>query len=395
MPAAIELDALAEMDREMGTSSVFIRPTHGKRAARVTPHIQRADELLLKKFEPIRWAIRDMIPEGVTLLVGPPKVGKSWLTLQFGIAIANGSPIWDTRRSETQGDVLFLALEDNDRRMQARIAKLRASGADLSVTRAGVTVRAPDVSRIHFATEWPRMDQGGLDHLGEWLVEHPNARLVIIDTLGRFRPPENGRGSAYQSDYAIGAALKPLADRHNVALVLVHHTRKMAATDVLDTVSGTQGLTGSVDALLLLRRERGQLDAALYVTGRDIEHEEDYALQFHSETCTWSALGTVHEATRTKERAAILEFISKNGPSKPKDIAEGIGKKGASVRRLLQKLFAEREVVVDHGRYSLIHTYGNSGNKGNEGHSGAGGDTHATGETSVTGVTAVTGGQGA
>lgn len=234
------------------------------------------------------------------------------------------------------------------------------------------------------------MDQGGLSHLDRWLAQHPGTRLVIIDTLGRFRPPENGRGSAYQSDYAIGSSLKPLADRRNVALVLVHHTRKMAATDVLDTVSGTQGLAGSVDALLVLRRERGQLDAALYVTGRDIEREEDYALQFHAASCTWSALGTLHDATRTRERQAILDFITKNGPSKPKDIAEGIGKKGPAVRRLLQKLFADRDVVVEDGRYSLIHTFGNSGNGSNAGDSGVGGDTPETDATPVTRVTAPT-----
>ena len=386
---AAPLEARAAASMEAGSS--FVRPASGKRIG-PPPKIQRADELLLLKFAPIRWAIRDMVPEGVSLLVGPPKVGKSWLTLQFAISICDGSALWNGRAAEVRGDVLILGLEDNDRRMQSRIAKLRSASAELEITRHSVTaVRAPDVSRLHFATEWPRMDQGGLAHLDEWLSTHSETRLVIIDTLGRFRPPETGRGSAYQSDYAVGAALKPLADRHNVALVLVHHTRKMAAVDVLDTVSGTQGLTGSVDALLLLRRERGQMDAALYVTGRDIEHEEDYALQFHSASCTWSALGTVHEATRTRERQAILDFILKNGPSKPKDIAEGLGKKGAAVRRLLQKLFADQELRIEEGRYSLIHTYGNSGNESNGGDSGHAGVTPDTSVTAVTPVTGVTG----
>lgn len=386
MPARIEAIAAAELDAE----TRFVRPDGRKRLKGIAPTIQRADELLKRKFDPIRWAIRDMLPEGVSMLVGPPKVGKSWLTLQFAIAVSDGSAIWKGRLSETGGEVLLLGLEDNDRRMQSRIAKLRAANADMTFTRDGTTVRAPDVSRLHYATEWPRMDAGGLDHLTRWLSDHPSARMVIIDTLGRFRPPETGRGSAYQTDYAIGAALKPIADQHNVAIVLVHHTRKMAASDVLDTVSGTQGLTGSVDALLLLRRERGQLDAALYVTGRDIEREEDYALQFHAESCTWSALGTVREATRTRERQEIIDFISKNGPSKPKDIAEGLGKKGAAVRRLLQKMFAEADVYIEGGRYALIHSYGNSGNQSNKGHAGDSGDTSVTPATAVPSVTGVT-----
>jgi hypothetical protein len=380
-------------ENDQGNGS-FVTPIRKKQAGIVTPNIQRADDLLSQKFEPIRWAIQDMVPEGVSLLVGPPKVGKSWLTLQFAIAVSNGSPVWNGRGSEASGDVLMLALEDNDRRLQSRIKKLRGSAAELHIVKHSVvSVTAPDVSRLHFATEWPRMDKGGLELLDEWLVAHPQARLAIIDTLGRFRPPDNGRGNAYATDYAIGAVLKPIADRHNVALMLVHHTRKMAATDVLDTVSGTQGLTGSVDALLLLRRERGQMDAALYVTGRDIEREEDYALQFHSTSCTWSALGTVREAMLTRERKDILDFIVKNGPSKPKDIAEGLGKNGPAVRRLLQKLFADGELILEDGRYSLISNYGNGGNSGNRGHGGNGSNgpaLPATGVTDVTGVTTVT-----
>jgi hypothetical protein len=234
------------------------------------------------------------------------------------------------------------------------------------------------------------MHEGGMQQLDTWLTEHPETRLVVIDTLGRFRPPDTGRGSAYGTDYAIGSALKPLADRHHVAIVLVHHTRKMAASDVLDTVSGTQGLTGSVDALLLLRRERGQMDAALYVTGRDIEREEDYALQFDQRSCTWSALGRTSEVARTRERQQILDFLQTNGPSAPKDIAAGLGKKGPAIRRLLQKLFAEQQVRIESGRYSLIHTYGNGGNGSDKGDSGDSGDV-VTPVTGVTGVTAVTG----
>jgi AAA domain len=383
------IEALAE--RELDSSQFIPRTNKARKLTMPAPFVQNAGELLTKHFDPIRWAINGMVPEGVALLVGPPKVGKSWLTLQFAIAISNGSNVWNGRAAEVAGEVLMLCLEDNDRRIQSRVKKLRAAGADIRIHKGSVeAVTAPDVSRLHFATDWPRMDKGGLEHLDTWLAAHPNTRMVIIDTLGRFRPPESGRGSAYQSDYAIGAALKPIADRHNVAIVLVHHTRKMAASDALDTVSGTQGLTGSVDAILVLKRERGQMDAALYVTGRDIEHEEDYALKFDARSCTWSALGTVHEATRTRERQQIIDFISRNGPSKPKDIAEGVGKKGPAVRRLLQKLFAEKDIRLEDGRYSLIHTSSNSGNKSHEGHSGDDGDTPVTFVTPVTDVTGVT-----
>ena len=374
--AAVELNA-----------GKFVRPISKAKNIGPAPLIQRADDLLKKTFEPIRWAIQDLIPEGVSLLVGAPKVGKSWLALQFGIAISGGTAIWTGRDPEIRGDVLILGLEDNDRRMQSRISKLRES--QMEYTEAGNAFGAPDVSRLHFATEWPRMDKGGLDHLRNWLIDNPYARLVIIDTLGRFRTPDSGRGSAYQSDYEIGAQLKPIADSHNVALVLLHHTRKQESADVLDSVSGTQGLTGSVDALLMLRRERGQLDAALFVTGRDIEHEQDYAMRFDADNCTWTSIGTVHEARMSQERQAILDFLTRNGPAKPKIIAEGTGKKGPATRKLLQRMFADGDVFCDaDGSYSgyspllLRHS-------GNSSHTGSG--SHVTDVPSVTGVTAVTG----
>jgi hypothetical protein len=383
--AAIEARAATELE------GAFVRPVSGKRE-RTAPTIQRADALLVRTFAPIRWAIRDLLPEGLSLLVGPPKVGKSWLTLQLAIAISDGSSLWFGRPKEEQGDVLMLALEDNDRRLHSRLSKLNDSRSEMARNAQEMWLRTPDVSRIHFATSWPRMDKGGIEDLDKWLTANPATRLVIIDTLQKFRPHDNGRSTAYSSDYAIGDALKPLADRHKVAILAVHHTRKMTAPDVLDTVSGTQGLTGSVDALLLLRRERGQMDAALFVTGRDIEREDDVALQFNSESCTWSALGSVHTVAKTRERKAILDFIRGNGPSKPKDIAEGLGKKGSAVRRLLQKLFADGEVRIEDGKYllPLIHSSGNAGNSSGTGADGDAGttDTSVTPVTTVTGVTA-------
>ncbi|MBS0556768.1 MAG: AAA family ATPase [Acidobacteria bacterium] len=357
---------------------VFVRPLQvGAKLKSAAPIVKQAAELLNMDLQPIRWAVQDLIPEGVSLLVGAPKIGKSWLAMQFALSIVNGASVWNGRAPEAKGDVLMLALEDNDRRMQSRVTKLFAA------SKGGIE----SVNGLHYTTEWPRMDRDGLAHLGAWLDEHSETRLVIIDTLGRFRPPENGRGSAYQQDYEVGAGLKRIADQHKVALLLLHHTRKMAASDILDTVNATQGLAGSVDALLLLRRDRGQFDAALYVTGRDIEHEEDYALRFDEHSCTWSPLGRVHEAQLSRERRDILDYLASHGPSAPGEIAEGLGKNGGAIRRLLQKLLSAGDVKSDGKLYSLIHTYGNSGNNGNSGHDRHAGSTRVTPVTCVTAVT--------
>ena len=181
-----------------------------RKSGHSAPTVQRADELLARQFEPIRWAVHDLVPEGVALLVGAPKIGKSWFALQMAVALATGTPLWNGRKSEAAGGVLLLALEDNDRRLQKRLNELQPS-------------IVPD--RLRFVTDWPRMDQGGVERLGEWLTDHPAIRLVIIDTLGRFRPKESGNSSAYQADYHVGSELKSLAEQFRIAILLVHHSR--------------------------------------------------------------------------------------------------------------------------------------------------------------------------
>ena len=346
-------------------------------------------EVMARDIPPARWAVRDLVPEGVSLLVGAPKVGKSWLGLQFGMCIADGSPLWHGREPEAAGDVLMLALEDNDRRIQARAGKLLDARTD--VDEHGHPARKPDCARLHYATTWPRMDAGGIEQLSEWLTEHPDARLVVIDTLGRFRPPESARASAYAQDYKIGELLKPLADRHGVAILLLHHSRKAAAADVLDTVSGTAGLSGSVDALLILRRERGAMDAGLYVTGRDIEHEVDHALKFDAPTCTWSSVGTVADAQLSSERREVLDYLGECGAARPREIAAAIGKNGGAIRYLLHRMVHDGEVRAEGGKYLPTLTPPNSPNNANGPNAANGLTREREGVRGVRGVSGVSG----
>jgi hypothetical protein len=317
----------------------FIATNAAKHSSAATRGVSCLADLIARQFDPIRWAIADLIPEGVVLVVGAPKIGKSWLVLQCAIAISAGLSLWSGRCAELQGEVLMLALEDNDRRMASRATKLLSAGVD--------------ISRLHYATEWPRADRGGIDALDNWLKLHPCCRMVVIDTLARWRGQSRATESAYAGDYEVGAALKPLADKYGVAIVLVHHSRKAVSSDVLDSASGTLGLTGSVDAALFLRRERGQMDAALYVTGRDIEREEDYALRFDPTTCLWVGVGSVREARVSRERRQILDYLDSHPNTRPKAIADGLGKKPGAVRFLLHRMRADAEVVESGGLYSV------------------------------------------
>lgn len=301
-----------------------------------------AAELLDRNFERIRFAVPGILPEGVGLLCGRPKKGKSWWALNVAVAVAAGGVALG-RVPVDQGDVLYLALEDGDRRLQGR----------LLTTLAG----SPPPAGLDFATEWPRVDEGGVEMLEAWLEHHPNARLVVVDTLQRIRPKERANVGMYGQDYE---AVKPLADlakRYGVTVLVVHHTRKAGAEDVFDEVSGSTGLTGAADAMLVLRSARGQADAELHLTGRDMEQRE-LALRFAPADGAWTILGDADEFRHTGERQAILDVLADApGPMTPKEIAEVLGKPAGPVRFLVHKLAKDGLIrQPGYGRYSLANT---------------------------------------
>lgn len=299
-----------------------------------------AAQLCARTFPPIRWAVPGLLPAGVTLLAGAPKTGKSWLALDLAVAVASGGLALGQTPVDP-GQVLYLALEDNLRRLQSRLLK-RLAGA-------------PAPETLEFATEWPRLDQGAVDRLKEWLDQRPGARLIIIDTLARIRPPTKSNKGLYEADYAIGQALLKLAADYGVAIVLVHHTRKGDASDPLELISGSTGLTGGVDNVIVLKRARGADDATLYVTGRDIEHEAEYGLKWTAQTAGWTLTGQGPHIGLglSPERRALFDLIAQHGPISGKDLAVRLhpdvtltreSKEWVAVRKLLAKL-AEQGLI--------------------------------------------------
>lgn len=230
--------------------------------------------LLSEQFATPHWAVRDLLPEGLILLGGKPKQGKSWLCLALALAIATGGNVLDHYQAE-QGAVLSLSLEDTRPRLQERLKQLLSASAAIP---AG----------IEFALEWPRLDQGGLAQLEEYIQAHPGLRAIIVDTWAMLAPhAKSGGRSQYEGEYAALSPLKRLADTHHLAIVLVHHLRKAGAQDILDEVTGSTGMVGTVDTILVLKRERGQEQATLYVTGRDIPRECLLSLRFDSASGHW------------------------------------------------------------------------------------------------------------
>lgn len=213
-----------------------------------------ADSLLEKSFERLYEPIRGLIVEGLTLLCGSSKIGKSWLVLQMCCAIAAGKPFLG--RSTECGDVLYLALEDSQRRLKNRLVTLGESpGAALS-----------------FATKCRTLDNGLLDDLLSWIQRVAHPRMIVIDTLQKVRGAAvPARTNAYAADYDAMARLKAFADKNHVAVVLVHHLNKLRnVDDPYDKISGSTGLMGAADTTVLIARERGSDDATVSFTGRDV-----------------------------------------------------------------------------------------------------------------------------
>lgn len=290
-----------------------------------------------------KWAIPGIICEGLNILAGGQKLGKSWLALSICIAIASGGRALGKIEVE-EGDVLYLALEDTLRRLQDRLLKLMQG--------------EPAPERLTIYTEWPRMDEEGLEWLREWLTQHPKARLVVIDTLKKIRPPRSKNGSIYDEDYDFMGELKRLADEFEVAFLVLHHVRKATAEDVFDTVSGSIGLTGAADATLVLTRSRGQKQGLLHLTGRDVEEqaEEDaMALEWDSDTGCWTLVGKAAQVLISDERKQIVEILETIGrPLSPKEVSDMLNKNASTTRTLLQKMVIQGQISSEGSKYRAI-----------------------------------------
>jgi hypothetical protein len=243
-------------------------------------------------FEPVRYVLDRFISEGMTLLVGRPKVGKSWWVLDLCLACSAGQSAFGTLEA-LHGDVLYLALEDSKRRLQRRLDKLLP------------TFRGewPNKLKLVPMGGWRRADQGGLEDIEAWCKSVPKPVLVVVDTLERIRKPANGKSPLYSADYEAITGLQKIAIKYGIAIVVLHHDRKSDADDAFDTVSGTLGLTGAADTILIIKRRSNGV--TLYARGRDIE-ESETAMQFDKETCRWTLLGPASEVHRSSERARVI-----------------------------------------------------------------------------------------
>ena len=249
-----------------------------------------AEDLQNRTYEPTHFLADELIPEGLHILAGAPKIGKSWLALWLCLCVAQGQVLWNF--ATTQGEALYLSLEDSYRRIQSRLFDL--------------TEDAP--STLHFAIMADTLKHGLEQQIEQFLTEHPATKLVVIDTLQRVRSAGSDN-NLYANDYQDIGLLKQLADRHHIAILLIHHLRKLHDDDPMNMISGSTGLSGAADSAFVLQKNARSANAAsLHCTGRDIpdrtlklelgEEDHIWKLLEDSKTCSAaskiSALQLVH-----------------------------------------------------------------------------------------------------
>ncbi|MDD2901551.1 MAG: AAA family ATPase [Syntrophales bacterium] len=290
------------------------------------PHIDlvTGSELQNMEFKDPTWIVPGILPEGLCLLSARPKKGKTWWAANVAVATATGGcALSKTDLRVAQGKVLYLCLEDKLRRMQKRLKTIIGD--------------APFPEDLILADSWPRLDKGGLEALNEFLKEHSDCKLVVVDSFAKIKPPRPKNQDMYEFDMTVGGTLQALAQERQVCILLIYHNRKAEAEDPLDEVIGGTGLTGAVDAVLILRRGRGKADGTLFITGRDVE-EQELALKFHPGEGLWELMGSAAECAISQERKDILLILSEVGPKTPAQLAKIIGKKYDAIRMNLARM---------------------------------------------------------
>lgn len=258
-----------------------------------------ADTLLSTPMRKTLFVVDGLIPQGLSVLSGSSKIGKSWLMLWLGIQVARGQPVWEFETHKS--DVLYLCLEDTYARIQSRLYQI----AD----------EAPPELRI--ATTSFQIGNGLEQQIEQYLSDFPKTKLVIIDTFQKVRDSKStgGKSGMYAGDYDDVSALKNISDKYGIAVVVVHHVRKLKdVSDPFNEVSGSTGITGAADTNFVLKRSRANETGTLLATGRDIAYQE-LTVKFDNRSHLWELverkdMEDIHREEIPKFIFRLVDYIS-------------------------------------------------------------------------------------
>lgn len=288
-----------------------------------------AKELEKEEFPPLFEPIPGLLCEGVHILAGRPKSGKSWLILQMALAVAGGQTALERFEVPKPIGVVYMALEDGARRLQRRLGKLRVEGWPEWLIFRTVDIPGTMAAKIR---EVERLLDG---------FEADEPAVLFVDTWGRFRPEKKGK-DAYQDDY------KPMSDlaaivqkRSQLTIVVVHHTKKLGDDgrdlEPLEAVSGTYGLAGAADSIMVLNRKTGSRQGTLTMTGRDSD-EKSFLLTRIEDGDGWKCIGEGAAHLKPEEMAIIGAIVDLGGVAGPSAVAARLRVDVETVKKRMQRM---------------------------------------------------------
>ena len=312
-------------------------------------HLRTIDgeALMNRPLIPIPFVIQSLLPIGLHILAGAPKVGKSWLALWLCLQVAKGEPVWSFAAEKKKA--LYLCLEDSENRIQNRLFDITEDAP-------------PD---IHFAVCAGQIGDGLEVQIENFVAMNPETGLIVIDTLQKVR--RMSYDNAYANDYRDIGVLKALADKLGAAILLVHHLRKQHDDDPMNMVSGTTGITGAVDGSFVLAKSKRSSDRAVLIcSGRDIEYRE-LELAFDSATHVWQLISDSVESPADlldDTISLVCGYLREYGSFKgrPSELAEAIAKQSGTVTQaniLSRRLNQHQDELQSLGiTYRTFHSNG-------------------------------------
>jgi hypothetical protein len=301
-----------------------------------------ANELQSKDIKPINWIVPGFLPEGLAIIAGKPKLGKSWACLNLSLSITQNKKAFDYFDVEKH-EVLYLSYEDNFRRLQSRIKAIIGNNV------------APKGLYFSDNVDLPKINDGGIEYLETITRDYPNIKLVIIDTLGKaIQQKRSVNNNVFLDDYELTANLQTFAIQKGICVLFVHHTRKAISENVFDSISGSVGLTASQDTMMVLKEEmNGKIN--LHITGRDVL-SNSFEIEFMKENCSWVIKGKADKVQVSEDRNQISELFG-NDVDKILSLGEislELGKTKPNVNKMLRKMISNGILEkANYGKYKL------------------------------------------
>jgi AAA domain-containing protein/bifunctional DNA primase/polymerase-like protein len=302
--------------------------------------LKRLKDLLARDLPDLPFAVPGIIPDGLFLLAGAPKTGKSLMCLGMALGIAQGGYALGTVKVE-QRPVIYYVLEDGERLFRKRALRMLDQ------------IGCPD--NFYYRDEFPRLDQGALEQIGADMRAVPNA-VLFVDTFQRIRPRGSQGLDAYQND---ANGLEPLAKwviANGATCVLVHHTTKQQAGDFLVDVSGSFGLSGTAGAIGVLKRTRQERELRLLLSGRAYDEDQELLIEYDPATQQHTLLGNAEDVGASHIERLIIESLRFNQePMPPRELlAANPDVSIDGIKKALARLLASGRVLqTKHGYYTL------------------------------------------